>query len=377
MDRGSRDREKEEIAMDNKKLPDLIIKDIKINPPIIQGGMGVRISGSNLAAAVANEGCVGVIAAVGLGEEENLNLEYTQRSEMAFRKEIRLAKSKMKRGFLGVNIMVALTNYESLVRAACEEKVDIIFAGSGLPLKMPEFSQGESPKLVPIVSSGRAADIICKAWLKRYKRLPDALVVEGPLAGGHLGFNLSELDRIADFPLEKLLKDVLSVVREYEKINHASIPVIPAGGIYDGKDIARMLKLGASGIQMATRFVCTEECDASQEFKQAFINAKKEDIVIIKSPVGLPGRVIKNEFVSRIQNGEKIKFDCTYKCLKTCDGEATRYCVANALVNAYRGNLKNGFAMCGANAYRIDKIVKVKQLIKELVDETIIEYYKK
>jgi NAD(P)H-dependent flavin oxidoreductase YrpB (nitropropane dioxygenase family) len=362
--------------MDNKKLPDLVIGNLKINPPIIQGGMGVRISKANLAAAVSNEGALGVIASVGLGNEAESEKDYVASSEKALREQIRKTKV-LTRGYIGVNIMFVLTNYESLVKASAEEGADLIISGAGLPLRLPGLVHGKNPKLVPIVSSGRAADIICKTWLRKFKRLPDAMVVEGPLAGGHLGFSLDELERISEFPLEKLLKDVLAVVKEYEKVSHIKIPVIPAGGIYDGKDIAKMLKLGASGVQIATRFVCTMECDASQEFKQAFLNARKEDIVIIESPVGLPGRVIKNEFVKRIQKRKKLKFKCPYKCLKTCDGETAHYCVADALVNAHKGDLKNGFAMCGANAYRVDKIVTVRELINELVDEATSEYYGK
>jgi NAD(P)H-dependent flavin oxidoreductase YrpB (nitropropane dioxygenase family) len=356
----------------NKKLPDLKIGNLVINPAIIQGGMGVRVSKARLTAAVSNAGALGVIASVGLAPEKESERDYEKSSAKALKNEILTAR-KLTKNPIGVNIMVALTNYDSLVRVCLENDVEVIISGSGLPLKLPKLAGESNTKLVPIVSSGKAAELICSIWLKRYRRIPDALVVEGPLAGGHLGFSLEELSNIENFRLEKLVLDVLAVARKYEKLSGTKIPVIAAGGIFDGKDIARMLQLGASGVQMATRFVCTYECDASDAYKDAYLKAKKEDILIIESPVGLPGRVIKNEFVERILKGEKIKFECHYKCLKTCDEKTVSYCVADALVNSAKGDMKNGFAMCSANAYRIKKIVSVKQLIDELANEAEAE----
>ncbi len=351
----------------NKHLPSLKIADLTIYPPIIQGGMGVAVSKANLAAAVSNTGALGVIASVGLGKESLSKIDYEKTSSKALANEI-LKTRKLTQKPIGVNIMVALSNYESLVKTCVENNVEVIISGSGLPLKLPKLTQGSNTKLVPIVSSSKAARLIFNIWLRKYQRFPDALVVEGPLAGGHLGFSLEELSNIENFRLEKLLVDVLSVSKEYEKISGRKIPVIAAGGIFDGGDIQAMLKLGASGVQMATRFVCTYECDASDAYKEAFLKAKKEDIVIIDSPVGLPGRVIKNEFVERILRKEKIKFECPYKCLKTCSEETAPYCIADVLVNSAKGNMKKGFVMCGANAYRIKKIISVKELIEELVN---------
>ncbi|MBU1627662.1 nitronate monooxygenase family protein, partial [bacterium] len=195
-------------------------------------------------------------------------------------------------------------------------------------------------------------------------RKPDAIVVEGPLAGGHLGFNLGELDSINDFNLERLITDVLKIAREYD-----NIPVIAAGGIFDGYDIRKFLNLGASGVQMATRFICTHECDVPLNLKELFINCKEEDIIIIKSPVGLPARVIKNKFIEKVLKGEKFPLSCPFKCLKTCDPDVVPYCIAKALVNAYRGKLDEGFVMCGTNAHRIVKIVSVKELLYELCEQ--------
>jgi len=356
------------------KLPDLVIGDLRINPPIIQGGMGVRVSTARLAVSVSNEGALGVIASVGLGDEKESELDYVASSEKALREQIRKAKALAK-GYIGVNIMFVLTNYESLVKASVEEGADLIITGAGLPLRLPSYVGNSKIKLVPIVSSGRAAEIICEAWLKKYNRLPDAIIIEGPLAGGHIGFKFSEIIPEIKITLEEILKDVLQVVTKYRS-NGKNIPLIAAGGIFTGKDIAKMLKLGANGVQMATRFVCTDECEVSQAYKDSYLKSSKDDIIVILSPVGLPGRVIKNKFVERIESGEKIKFRCPYKCLKTCNPETVNYCIADALVNASKGDLENGFVMCGANAYRVKKTVKVKELIKELVDEAILEYYK-
>jgi NAD(P)H-dependent flavin oxidoreductase YrpB (nitropropane dioxygenase family) len=278
---------------------------------------------------------------------------------------IRQTRELTKKSF-GVNIMCALSNYDDLVDAAQEEAVDVIISGAGLPLKLPSLIKNNSTKLVPIVSSGRAAHIICNTWRRRYNRLPDAIVVEGPLAGGHLGYSLEELADKENFTLDNILKDVLKVVAEFEKGAH-KIPVIAAGGIFDGQDIARVVRLGASAVQMATRFVCTTECDVSVKYKEEYLNVKEEDIVIIQSPVGMPGRVIRNDFVKRISKGERIDFGCEYKCLVTCNPKEVNYCIAKALLNASRGEMDKGFAMCGSNAYRIKEIIPVKDLIAELV----------
>lgn len=352
------------------KFKDFNIGGLIIDLPLVQGGMGVRVSNSSLVSAVSNEGALGVIAAVGLGEEGDMpGTNYVERSRAAFIHSIRETRKLTKKPF-GVNIMCALGNYDDLVNAAQEENVDVIISGAGLPLKLPSLVKNNKTKLVPIVSSGRAAYIICSAWQRRYKRLPDAVVVEGPLAGGHLGYSLEELKDNENFNLDKILKEVLAVVKVFETTNECKIPVIAAGGIFDGKDIARVIRLGAGAVQMATRFVCTNECDVSEKYKEAYLKAKPEDIIIIKSPVGMPGRVINNEFVRRINSGEKMDIGCMYQCLVTCDPKKVNYCIAKALISAARGNMDQGFAMAGSNAYRINKIVSVKELIAELVAET-------
>lgn len=357
------------------KLPNLVIGDIIINPPIIQGAMGVRVSLHKLVSAVSNERALGVIASVGLGEEnEYSTLSYEDRSAKALRDIIRETKKRTSNPF-GVNIMCALTNYDQLVKVCLDEKVAIIFSGAGLPLKLPALTKGYNIALVPIVSSGRAADIIIRAWLGKYNRMPDGFVIEGPLAGGHLGYKFEELSSIKGDELKNIFRDVKKTVNAYDK--KGKIAIVVAGGIFDGKDIAYFLKKGANGVQMATRFIGTHECDAAKEFKQEVLKSKKEDSIIIKSPVQMPGRVIKNAFVNKILSGKRINFECKYHCLKTCDSGNTQYCIAKALVNAYRGNMESGFVMAGANCYRVKELVGVKELIAELEAEAERYYFKK
>lgn len=354
------------------KLPDLVIGDLVINPPIIQGGMGVRVSTARLAAAVSNTGALGVIASVGLGEEGQQSLPYEERSISALRSMIHATKERTDRKF-GVNIMSALTNYDDLAKAAMEEGVGAIFSGAGLPLHLPELARGSNTKLIPIVSSGRAAELICKTWNKRYNCLPDALVLEGPLAGGHLGFKFGQLIGNELPHLEVILAEVLAVTEQFRDMAGEKIPVIAGGGIFSGKDMANILKAGASGVQMATRFVCTDECEVSDKYKDLYLRCQKEDVIVIISPVGMPARVIKNKFVDRIETGEKIKFSCPYRCLKTCDPYAANYCLAQALVNSYRGDIDNGIVMCGANAYRVNKVLPVRELINEITEECVYQ----
>jgi len=350
--------------MNNVQMPILRIGDIELSPPIIQGGMGVRVSGANLAAAVANEGCAGIIACVGLGDFEGRpRAEALKINSDAVRESIRTARRKSD-GVIGVNIMCALANFDLLVSIAVEEKVDLIIAGAGLPLDLPKLVPNEKIKLVPIVSSARALKLICRRWSKKYARWPDAVVVEGTKAGGHLGFSYAEIKDPATPSLEEIVCDVIKIANAQEH----PFPVIPAGGIFDGADIARFLKLGASGVQMGTRFVCTDECDVHENYKQAYLNAKKEDLCIIKSPVGLPGRVLRNDFVDAINAGATIPNKCSYRCLKTCDPKTTPYCIASVLMKAADGKLNESFAFAGTNAYRCEKIVPVRELIAELAE---------
>jgi len=356
-------------SIDILTIPKLRIGDLVAKIPIIQGGMGVGISLSGLASAVANEGGIGVIAAalIGLHETDICN-NFREANIRALRKEIRKAREATK-GILGVNIMVALTNFADLVKTSIEEGIDVIFSGAGLPLDLPKYlKDGFKTKLVPIISSARAAKAICKRWLARFDCLPDAFVVEGPLAGGHLGFSADQLDS-PEFALERLVPEVVEAVIPFQEEYKSDIPVIAAGGVYSGDDIHKFLQLGAAGVQMATRFVTTHECDADVRFKQSYLDAREEDMVIIKSPLGLLGRAIQNKFIEDVESGKKKPFKCPYHCLLPCNITDSPYCISLALVHAKRGNLRHGFAFAGQNAYRADQIISVKELIDSLLEE--------
>jgi NAD(P)H-dependent flavin oxidoreductase YrpB (nitropropane dioxygenase family) len=354
----------------------MTIGDLESPIPIVQGGMGVGISLSGLASAVANVGGVGVIAGAMIGmREPDIATNPLEANLRALRAEIARAR-ELSRGILGVNIMVALTTFSEMTRAAIESRIDIIFAGAGLPLDMPrhlltlceEKKEEFKTKLVPIVSSARAASVISKKWLSRFDCLPDAFVVEGPKAGGHLGFKPEDIDS-PEHALERLVPEVTDCVKEFEDKKGRAIPVIAAGGIYSGADIKRFLDLGAAGVQMGTRFVATHECDADDRFKQSYVNARENDVTIIKSPVGMPGRAILNAFIEEMREGAKKPFKCVFKCVSTCEQEKTPYCIAAALLNAMKGNLERGFAFCGANVPRISGIQSVRELIDSLQRE--------
>ncbi len=331
--------------------------------------MGVGISLSGMASAVANEGGVGVISSAGLGLiHRKLSKDYLEASIEGLKEELRKAREKTK-GVIGVNVMVAMSNFADMVRTSIAEKADIIFSGAGLPLDMPGFLKGDSTtKLVPIVSSARAARIICEKWKSGYNYLPDAIVVEGPKAGGHLGFKDIQIDD-EKFSLENLIPEVVAEVAHFEKLYEVSIPVIAAGGVYSGKDIHHMIGLGASGVQMGTRFVTTTECDASDAFKQSYINATIEDVEIIKSPVGMPGRAIHNSFLEKVKMGYKQPIRCPFKCIKTCDISSSPYCIINSLYNAFKGKMNSGYAFAGTNAYLASKIISMKETFQDIIRE--------
>ena len=350
------------------EIPKLRIGSITADIPIVQGGMGVRVSLSSLASAVAEEGGIGTISSIGLGDIEASKHEYERISREALEQEIRKAKN-MTVGHIAVNFMGVLSNVDDLIMTAVREGVEIIVYGAGLPVKLPGLVEDSVVKLLPIVSSARVAELILRTWDKRFERTADALILEGPLAGGHLGFSEEQINQPEKYSLDILLPEVLETVKAYEDKYGKKVPVIAGGGIFDGKDIARMLSLGASGVQMATRFVCTKECDVSQEFKQAYLDAKKEDIAIIKSPVGMLGRAIHNKFLKDLEVKGKLKINCPYRCLTACKVSEAKYCIAQALVNSYFGDVDHGLIFCGQNAYRVDKIVTVKELISELMTE--------
>lgn len=345
----------------------LVIGDLVAQTPVVQGGMGVGISLSGLASAVANEGGIGVLSAAAVGMMHQ-NGPGARDNIAALREEIRRARAKTK-GVLGVNVMVALSDFGEMVKAAVQEGIDVIFAGAGLPLNLPSFVEKDcKTKLVPIISSARAVRTISRWWQEKYDYIPDAFVVEGPMAGGHLGFHKEQIDDPA-YRLEKLVPQVIEAVRPLEEQAGRKIPVIAAGGIFSGADIRRFFNLGASAVQMATRFVATDECDADIAFKNAYVNCKKEDIGIIQSPVGMPGRAIVNGFLQQAAQGHKHPTGCPFHCIITCKQKESPYCISMALINACRGRLENGFAFIGANGYKVKEIVSVKKLFETLSEE--------
>ena len=357
-------------------FPPLKIGDLTARVPIVQGGMGVGISLSGLASAVANEGGIGVIAGAMIGmNEPGLCKDPVEADTNALRREIQTARAKTD-GLLGVNIMVALSNFSQLVQTSLEEKIDFIFSGAGLPLDLPQYwrnacdaTQEElRTKLAPIISSARAASIIGRKWMSRFGYVPDAFVLEGPKAGGHLGFKPEDLSD-PGHDLEQVLPEVLEAVKPMEDAAGRAVPVIAAGGIFSGFDIRKFMSMGAAGVQLGTRFVATHECDADIRFKQAFVDAKAEDVTIIKSPVGMPGRAINNAFLDSVSEGLRKPFKCLFQCIKSCEVEKSPYCIAAALLNAKRGRLDKGFAFTGINAHLINSIESVKDIFASLQKE--------
>lgn len=350
-------------------MNNLFLGDLRVEVPIVQGGMGVGISLSGLASAVANEGGLGVISCAGLGLlYKKFSSDYTKASIFGLKEELRKAKEKSK-GIIGVNIMVALTNFTDMVKTSLSEGADVIFAGAGLPLDLPSFLEGKyKTKLVPIVSSARAAILLCEKWIKNYNYVPDAFVLEGPKAGGHLGYKPAQIDD-GKFSLEELLPELLENLKVIEDREGRKIPVIAAGGIYNGYDAKRFLDMGASAVQLGSRFVTTDECDASLKFKESYLKAEESDMTIIQSPVGLPGRAVFSQFLQRVKDGLEKPKKCPFHCIKTCDYTKSPYCIMVALYNAFKGNFNKGYAFAGSNAFLAEKITSVKETFQSLIRE--------
>jgi NAD(P)H-dependent flavin oxidoreductase YrpB (nitropropane dioxygenase family) len=348
------------------------IKNKHLQVPIIQGGMGVGVSLSELAGAVALNGGMGVISSVNIGFKEKDFLSNPQAANLhALEKHIERAKEISKgNGLIAVNIMTAVTNYENTCKCAVNAGTDAIISGAGLPLKLPEYTKNTDTLIAPIVSSAKAAEVLCKSYTKKYNVCPDFLVIEGAKAGGHLGFSREELLGKKAKDNETILKEVLAVVREYEKEYQTEIPVFIAGGVFDGKDIRHFMQLGAAGVQLATRFIATDECDADLRFKQAVVNAQAKDIKIIHSPVGMPARAVQSPLLDRLERGEKFPALYCNNCLSACPkSDKTPYCISRALIEAVNGNWEDGLFFCGENADRVKKIVSVKELMETLMRE--------
>lgn len=342
------------------KINELKVGNLTVRVPVIQGGMGVGVSLFRLAGAVAAAGGIGVISTAQIGyRDPDFDRHPIECNLKAIGDEIRKARAIADGGVIGVNIMVATKRYEDYVKAAVDAGADMIISGAGLPMTLPEVS-GEA-KIAPIVSSKKSLSVIAKYWNKKYNRKPDLVVIEGPLAGGHLGFHLEEIEEYT----VSMTKDYDEEVRQIIALaDEMEVPVAVAGGIYERTDMEHYLEMGAKAVQIATRFVTTKECDASEAYKQAYINAKKEDIVLVKSPVGMPGRAIHNAFLDKVAAGERFMRGCR-QCVSTCNPATTPYCITEALVNAVKGNLDEGLIFCGSNAYRANKIETVADIMEE------------
>ena len=337
----------------------LRIGDLYAKVPVIQGGMGVGVSLSGLASAVANAGGIGIISTAQIGfRDKEFARKPLECNLKAVHQEIQKAKALAPNGIIGVNIMVATQHYEEYVKAAVEAGADCIISGAGLPMELPALTEGSHTKIAPIVSSKKALAVIARYWMKKYHRKPDFIVIEGPLAGGHLGFSREELSHLTPQLYDEEVKAIIECAKEMDA------PVVVAGGVYTREDMLHYLDMGASGVQLGTRFVTTRECDASDAYKQAYINASKEDIVIVNSPVGMPGRAIHNAFLDKVQAGERFMRGCR-QCIKTCKPATAPYCITEALVNAVEGRLDEGLIFCGENAYRAQRIETVAEIMEE------------
>lgn len=341
-------------------ISELRIGDLCARIPVIQGGMGVGVSLSGLAGAVAAAGGVGIISTAQIGyRDPDFGRHPIECNLKAIGEEIKKAREKANGGIIGVNIMVATRRYEDYVKAAVAAGVDLIISGAGLPMTLPEISG--NARIAPIVSSRKSLSVISKYWQKKYSRKPDLIVIEGPLAGGHLGFSKEEIDAYTVTNEKNYDDEVKAII---ELANELEVPAVVAGGVYERKDMEHYLAMGAKGVQIATRFVTTRECDASDAYKQAYIDAKKEDIVIVKSPVGMPGRAIHNAFLDKVAAGERFMRGCR-QCIITCKPDTAPYCITEALINAVEGRLDEGLIFCGSNAYRANKIETVADIMEE------------
>ena len=343
----------------------LKIGDLEVKIPVVQGGMGVGISLSGLAGNVSACGGLGVISTAQIGwREPDFYEKPFEANFRAIEKEIKKARELAKGGVLGVNIMVATQRYEEYVKSAVKAGIDIIISGAGLPIDLPKYVEGSKTKIAPIVSSLKSLTVICRMWERKYQTAPDLVVIEGPKAGGHLGFSREELETVTDEAYDNVIVSIIEKVKEYSEKFSKKIPVVVAGGIYERKDMEHVMKLGADGVQMGTRFVTTKECDADEAYKQSYIKATKEDIKIVQSPVGMPGRAILNPFLEKVKT-EKCKIKHCYQCIVTCDKKTIPYCITEALVNAAEGRVDEGLLFCGENAYRADKIETVAEIMEE------------
>lgn len=349
------------------KFNPLKIGNLTATIPVIQGGMGVGISLHKLAGAVAAEGGIGIISTAQIGfREPTFDADPIGTNLKAIATEIGKARELAKGGIVGVNIMVATRNYDEYVKAAVQAGVDLIISGAGLPMNLPALAAGSDTKIAPIVSSVKSAQVIFKYWMKKFDRVPDLVVIEGPKAGGHLGFSLEQLEQYmsGELDYDEEIRQIIAYVKGIASERGVEIPVVVAGGIYTREDAEHAIELGADGVQVATRFVTTYECDAPDAYKQAYINATEADITLTKSPVGMPGRAIRNPFLKRAKEGQIPHGRC-HMCVSTCKPMETPYCITDALVNAAEGHVDDALLFCGTNAYRATKLENVHDIMQE------------
>lgn len=345
-------------------MKELVIGDLVAKVPIIQGGMGVGISMHKLAGAVAKEGGIGVISAAQPGfREPDFYTNTNEANLRALAREIKLAKEISNNGIIGVNLMVAVTHYEDFVKCCIENGADLIISGAGLPMDLPKFAAGSNIKLAPVISSAKAFKVVVGRWIKKYGKVADLVVIEGPKAGGHLGFKAEEVENIENFD-DEIVK-ILEMKKQFEETTGKTIPVVFGGGVFYKEDVEHYLGMGLDGVQMATRFVATEECDADIKFKQAYVNATLDDVRIVKSPVGMPGRALNNNFIQNIVP-KGCKVTKCFNCLVHCDPKTIPYCISKALFNGANGDIDEALVFCGENVYKVDKITTVKEIIDEL-----------
>ncbi len=340
-------------------------KEVRL--PLIQGGMGVGISLGNLAGAVAAEGGVGIISTAQIGfREPDFDRNPEAANRRAIEKEMKRARDISPDGIIGCNIMVALRDYEDHVKASAAAGADLIISGAGLPAELPRLVQGSRTKIAPIVSTEKSAKVILKYWERKFRRTADLVVIEGPEAGGHLGFGREALEHYTEAVYMEEMKRIVDVVRGYERKFDKKIPVAAAGGIYDREDVERVMRTGVDGVQVASRFVTTKECDADIRYKEAYIHASKEDIVIVQSPVGMPGRAILNPFMKCVMLGEKVSHTACHRCLAKCNPAEIPYCITDALIAAAEGRIEEALLFCGAKAYKAERIETVKEVVESL-----------
>ncbi|MBR3645449.1 MAG: nitronate monooxygenase [Lachnospiraceae bacterium] len=353
-------------------MKELKIGNLTAKIPLIQGGMGVGISLGNLAGSVAKAGGIGIISTAQIGfRDKDFKDNPLKANLKAIVSEMKKARCISKGGIIGYNIMVATKNYKDQVQAAVKAGADVIISGAGLPVDLPEYIGESKVKIAPIVSSDKSAKVLLKIWDRRFKRTADFVVIEGPKAGGHLGFIKEQLDEYKQLPSKfgEEIKRIIETVKDYGKKYNINIPIVVAGGITTRQDVQEAFDMGADGVQVATRFITTKECDAADGYKEAFINAKEDDIVIVDSPVGMKGRAILNSFMSKVKAGEKLPPKQCFGCLKKCNPAEIPYCITERLVLAAQGNADEGLLFCGANAWLENKITTVNDVIRDLFGE--------